>query len=96
MLIKNVITTEKKGKIYGDTFHVFYLGVEAVLYDELFDTPIIYGNKNIVKNTLKNFKKYLPSYIRNITIYYYQPSTNGLIKRFKFTGPLDKVITPNF
>jgi hypothetical protein len=96
MLVKNVLNKEKKDKIFGNTFHVFFLGLSCVLYDSLFDEPIIYGNKNIVKNKVKNLNKILSKQIRNVKITYYTIFEEELKKRFKYDGPIDDIIVPNY
>ena len=96
MLVKNVINPEKKNHIQGTEFHVIFLGTEAVLYDELWDSPIIYGNKNVVKSKTKRLSDILPPTIKNVIIFYYVPYKGEMKKRFKFDGPIDSIIVPNY
>ena len=96
MLVKNVINPEKKGRIEGRVFHVLFLGTEAVLFDDLWDSPIIYGNKNIVKAKTKRIAELLPDTVTNVTIFYYHPYSYEMKKRFKYEGPIDKIIVPNY
>jgi hypothetical protein len=96
MLVKNVINPNKRNHIQGTTFSVLFLGIEAVLYDELWDEPIIYGNKNVVKIKTRNLSDILPATVKNVTIFYYAPYKGEMKKRFKFDGPIGSILVPNY
>jgi hypothetical protein len=96
MLVKNVINSNKKNHIQGTTFSVLFLGTDAVLYDELWDEAIIYGNKNVVKIKTRNLSDLLPATVKTVTIFYYVPYKGEMKKRFKFDGPIGSIIVPNY
>jgi hypothetical protein len=83
MLVKKVLNPEKKKNIRGNTFHLLFLGIDAVLYDELWDEPIIYGNKGLVRVAITDPRKLstlLPIGIKDITVYVYKIQENGSLK----------------
>jgi len=100
MLQKTILNTEKKRKIVGDIFHLIFLGTEAVLYDSLLDSPIIYANKALVRNAVINPKKLtslLPPNIKEITLFLYKINSDGKIEHFgnPLKGKPIELIIPN-
>jgi hypothetical protein len=97
MIIPNIINVEKRGKIEGSTFHVFYLDVTtAVLFDKFMDVPIIYGKKIIVNSVIKNFSEHLPPTTKKIRIFFYKNAPPEFKMKMKYEGTTDKIIVPNF
>ena len=96
MLVKNVLNPEKKTRIEGTVFHVLFLGTDAVLYDDLWDEPIIYGNKNLVKSKTKRLSEVLPKEVKRVMIFFYRSQQGEMKRRFKFDGPIDEIIVPNY
>jgi hypothetical protein len=89
MIAQNALNPEKRGKIEGTTFHCFFIDVNtAVLYDKTMVTPIIWGNKTVVKGTLRKLPELLESQTVRVRVLYYM--------RFKYDGPVTKIVIPNF
>lgn len=84
MLVKRVINPAKKNNVIGDVFHLIFLGTDAVLYDSLWDEPIIYGNKNLVRIAITDKKKLtalLENSVKEITVYVYHTLETGELRR---------------
>ncbi len=97
MIIPNVINTEKRGKIYGTTFHVFFLGDNTVtIFDVKMDTPVIYGNKAICRAVLKNFKDHLPKKTTRVRIFYYKYAPPEFKMKMKYEGLASSIVVPNY
>lgn len=96
MIIPNIINIEKKGKIEGHTFHLFFLdSLNAVLFDKHMDIPIIYGNKTIVKETTKNLADHIPATTTRVRIFFYKTSPEFKFK-MKYEGLATTIIVPNY
>jgi hypothetical protein len=101
MIVKRVINPSKRNNIEGDIFHLLFLGTDAVLYDSLWDEPIIYGNKNLVRIAITNPKKLpslLPNKTKEITLFVYRVSQNGELKRMgdPIKGKSTDITVPNY
>lgn len=101
MLIKRVFNPSKKNKVFGDTFHLIFLGTDAVLYDALWDEAIIYGNKNLVRVAITDSKKLTPlleKSVEQITLFLYRVQTNGELKRQgdPLKGKPTELVIPNY
>jgi len=95
MLIKNIPNLDKKNKIIGNVFHVFYIkNIEASVFDSNMDIPLIYGEKNIIYKYLKSLDIVLPKFIKQVVIHYYVPSKYGHRLFFKYEGDINTVKTP--
>lgn len=84
MLVKRVLNPAKKNHVEGNTFHLIVIGTDAVLYDSLWDEPIIYGNKNLVKIAVTDKNKLttlIDKNIKEITLFVYKPTSSGEIKK---------------
>lgn len=84
MLVKRVINPAKKNNVIGSIFHLLFLGSDAVLYDSLWDEPIIYGNKTLVRIAITDPKKlanYLKPGTKEITLFVYRLQDSGELKR---------------
>lgn len=85
MLVKRVLNPSKKKRVHGSHFHLLFLGNEnAVLFDELWDEPIIYGQKNLVRIAITDAKKLaslLETNIENITLNIYKIQPTGELKK---------------
>lgn len=101
MLIKRILNPAKKNEIFGNTFHLIFMGGEAVLYDSLWDAPIIYGPKAIVRNAITDDKKlaaHLPSTVKEITLFIYKIQSDGEIKKKgePVKGSPENITVPNY
>lgn len=97
MIIPNIINPEKRGKIDGSTFHVFFIDqLNAVVFDKYMDIPIIYGNKTIVKATVKNLKEHLPSTTNRVRIFFYKFAPPEFKMKMKYEGATTSIVVPNF
>lgn len=98
MIIPNVINSEKRGKIEGSVFHVFFLAdnITASVFDKYMDVPIIYGNKNLIKATLKQFKEHLPESTTRVRIFFYKISPPEFKLKMKYDGLTTNIIVPNY
>lgn len=84
MLTKRVLNPPKKNHVTGDTFHLIFIGSDAVLYDGLWDEAIIYGNKALVRIAITDAKKLsslLDPSVKEITLFVYKTQNSGEIKR---------------
>lgn len=101
MLTKRVLNPAKKKNVIGDIFHLIFLGTDAVLYDRLFDEPIIYGNKTLIRIAITDPKKLsflLDKDVKEITLYCYKIQDNGEIKKMGSSikgKPIDLTV-PNY
>lgn len=83
-LVKRVLNPAKKRNVVGSTFYLYLLGIDAVLYDELMDEPIIYGNKMLVKDAIVNPKKLttlIPKTVQHVTLFIYKKQDDGEMKK---------------
>lgn len=97
MIVPNVIHPEKRGKIEGSTFHVFFLDtLSAVVFDKYMNIPIIYGNKNIVKAVIKNFSDHLPKTTTRVRIFFYKLNPPEFKMKMKYEGLTSNIIVPNY
>lgn len=101
MLVKRIINPSKKQHIEGDTFHLIFLGADAVLYDSLWDEPIIYAPKTLVRLAITDDKKLpalLPKGIDQITLFVYEVQSNGELKRKgdAIKGKPTEITVPNY
>lgn len=97
MIAQNALNPEKREKIEGTTFHCFFINVNtAVLYDRDMVTPIIWGNKTVVKNTIRKLPELLGSETIRVRVLYYVSAPPEYKMRFKYDGLVTKIIIPNF
>lgn len=97
MIVPNVINSEKRGKIEGSTFHVFFLDqLTAVVFDKHMDIPIIYGNKNIVKAVLRKFSDHLPTTTTRVRIFFYKLVPPEFKMKMKYDGLTTGIVVPNY
>lgn len=93
MLSQNVVNTEKKGKIQGKVFHLFYPDLNtAVLFDKDFTMPIIWGSKNVVMTNLKKIDEFMgvPS-VTKVVIYSYILAQEGYRRIDTYNGPIETI-----
>lgn len=100
-IVKRVINPSKKNNIIGNTFHLLFLGTDAVLYDSLWDEAIIYGNKTLVRIAITDPKKLAACLDRpdmEIALFVYKAQENGELKRKGdvIKGKLTDIIVPNY
>lgn len=93
MIVKNVINPEKRGKIEGFVFHLFYPDtINSVLFDSDFSTPIIWGSKNIVMTQLKKIDELMKVTPESkVRIYSYILDHNGYRRIDTYNGPIDTI-----
>lgn len=97
MIVPNVINPEKRGKIEGSTFHVFFLdNLTATVFDKYMDVPIIYGNKTIIKAVLKNFQEHLPETTTRVRIFFYKIVPPEFKLKMKYDGLVTGIVVPNY
>ena len=93
MLSANVVNTEKKGRIAGSVFHLFYPDMNtSILFDKDISTPIIFGNKNVVMTTLKKIDELMGVVITTkVRIYSYILTTEGYRRIDTYNGPIETI-----
>ena len=93
MLSQNVLNTEKKGRIEGRVFHIFYPNLnEAVLFDSELFVPIIWGSKTIVIGALKGIdEKMNVKKESKVRIYSYVLGTEGFRRIQTYNGPIETI-----
>jgi hypothetical protein len=97
MIVPNVINPNKRGKIVGSTFHVFFLADNTVsVYDKFMDEPVIRGNKAIVRATLKNFKDHLPKSTTRVRIIFYKLVPPDFKMKMQYDGLTSGIIVPSY
>jgi hypothetical protein len=94
MLAQNVINPEKRDKISGKVFHLFYLDLNtAVLFDKDLTTPITWGSKSVVITHLKKIDtlmtKATPS--TPIRIYSYIIGQEGYRRIQTYNGLIENI-----
>lgn len=93
MLAQNVINPEKRGKIEGWVFHLFYPDLNtAVLFDKDMTVPIIWGSKNVVMTQLKKMDTLRDvSSTQKIRIYSYILTAEGYRRIDTYNGPIETI-----
>lgn len=95
MVSKNVVNPEKKEKILGTVFHLFYPDLNtSILFDRDFSTPIIWGSKNVVMTNLKNINKLMAGATTTATkvrIYSYVLTADGYRRIDTYNGPIETI-----
>ena len=75
-----------KKKLVGTTFHLFIMdSVNAAVYDELMDEPIIHGTPGVIGGMIKNLKNknnpFIPLEQSTVTFYVYHRNPSGFFIR---------------
>lgn len=93
MLAQNVINPEKKGKIAGSVFHLFYPDSNtSILFDRDFETPIIWGSKNVVMTQVKKLDELMGvKPITKVRIYSYILTQEGFRRIDTYNGPIETI-----
>jgi len=94
MLPKNIINPEKKDKVEGTVFHLFYPDIHtSILFDKDLSVPIIYGNKNIVMTWIKKLDELIHvTEDTKIRIYsYILDGQSGYRRIDTYNGPISQV-----
>ena len=90
---RDVVVPLKKSNIKGRVFHIFYPDLNtAVLFDQDFTCPIIWGYKMVMLTTLKNIDKLLN--VPNTTIvwvYSYILDNQGYRRIDIYHGPINTI-----
>ena len=94
MLSQNVINPEKRNKINGRVFHLFYMDLNTlVLFDKDLNIPIMFGGKTLVIGYLKKIHEEMnvPD-TTQVRIYsYILDSENGFRKIQTYNGPISTI-----
>jgi hypothetical protein len=95
MVSKNVVNPEKKGKIVGTVFHLFYPELStSILFDADLSIPIIWGSKNVVMTTLKKIDELMvgpASGVTKVRIYSYVLTQDGYRRIDTYNGPIETI-----
>ena len=93
MVPQNVVNTEKRGKIEGSVFHLFYPDLNtSILFDKDFSEPIIWGSKNVVMTTLKKINELMDvKSSTKVRIYSYVLSPDGFRRIDTYNGPIETI-----
>ena len=93
MLSKNVLNPEKKDKIVGDVFHLFYPDLNtSILFDRYLTVPIIWGSKNVVMTNLKGIDKLLGvEKDHKVVVYCYILTAEGYRRINTYKGPIETI-----
>lgn len=91
MLAQNVVNSNKKGKIQGKVFHLFYMDLNtSILFDKDFTEPIVWGSKNVVMTNLKKIDEIMqvPSATK-VVVYSYILGQEGYRRIDTYNGPIE-------
>ena len=93
MVPQNVINLEKKGKIIGLVFHIFYVDLNtSYLFDSDFSSPIIWGSKNIVMTWIKKLDELTNTTKQTkVRIYSYLMTNQGYRRIDIYNGPIETI-----
>lgn len=94
MLAQNVINPEKRDKVEGPVFHLFYIDLStSVLFDHDLAVPIIWGSKNIVITHLKKIDEMMPlaKPETKVRIYSYILGQEGFRRIQTYNGPIETI-----
>lgn len=93
MLAQNVFNPEKKGKIEGSVFHLFYLDLNtATLFDKDLTKPIIWGSKTVVIGKLKKINEEMNvDTTEKVRIYSYILGQEGYRRIQTYNGPIETI-----
>ena len=94
MLPQNVINPEKRDKINGKVFHLFYIDLNTlVLFDRDLNIPIMWGSKTIVIGYLKKIdtEMKVPNTTKVRIYSYILDYENGFRKIQTYNGPIETI-----
>lgn len=93
MIPKNVVNSEKKSKVEGNIFHLFYSDLHtSILFDRNLVAPIIFGSKAVVMGVLKKIDELMNvKPITKVKIYSYIISTDGYRRVNTYEGPISGI-----
>ena len=93
MVSQNVVNLEKKGKLEGNVFHLFYPDLNtSILFDRNFTAPIIWGSKNVVMSQVKKLHELMDVPITTkVRIYSYILATEGYRRIDIYSGPIETI-----
>ena len=93
MLTQNVINPQKRDKIEGTVFHLFYPDLAtSILFDKNLTIPIIFGSKNVVMTHLKNIHELMGvSEKMKVRIYSYLITQDGYRRVDTYFGPIETI-----
>lgn len=93
MLVANVLNLNKKGKIQGSVFHLFYPDIHtSILFDKDMSEAIIFGSKNIVMTQIKKLDVLMgvpPT--TKVKIYSYITSPDGYRRTDTYYGNISLI-----
>jgi len=94
MLPKNVINSEKKGRVIGNVFHLFYMDMNtSVLFDSELNIPIIWGSKTIIITLLKKIDEHMAGATKDtkVVIFSYILGNEGYRRIQTFKAPISEI-----
>ena len=94
MLSQNILNPEKKEKLVGTTFHIFYTDLHtSIFFDKNFNVPIIWGSKNVVMGWVKKLDELLnvPKTTRVKIFSYIFDKDIGFRRVDTYTGPIETI-----
>ena len=93
MLSQNVLNTEKKGRIQGRVFHIFYPDLNtSIFFDSDLSVPIMWGSKNVVMTNVKKLDELMdvqPDI--KVRIYSYILGQDGYRRIDTYNGPIQTI-----
>ena len=93
MLPQNIINLEKRNKIIGKVFHLFYKDLNTiVLFDSDLNIPIAWGSKTVIIGILKKINEEMNTQVTTkVTVYSYILSSEGFRKIQTYNGPIENI-----
>jgi hypothetical protein len=93
MLPQNIINLEKRNKIIGKVFHLFYKDLNTiVLFDSDLNIPIAWGSKTVIIGILKKINEEMNTPVTTkVTVYSYILSSEGFRKIQTYNGPIENI-----
>ena len=93
MLPQNIINLEKRNKIIGKVFHLFYKDLNTiVLFDSDLNIPIAWGSKTVIIGILKKINEEMYTTVTTkVTVYSYILSSEGFRKIQTYNGPIENI-----
>ena len=93
MLPQNIINLEKRNKIIGKVFHLFYKDLNTIVlfYSDL-NIPIAWGSKTVIIGILKKINEEMNTPVTTkVTVYSYILSSEGFRKIQTYNGPIENI-----
>jgi len=93
MIPPNVLNIDKKEKLKGTTFHLFYQDLHtSTFFDSDFSSPIVWGNKTVVMGWIKKLDELMNvEKETKVRIYSYIITTDGFRRTDTYNGPISMI-----